>query len=154
MAKKSGVLVELISKFGGVQKQLIRKLGNKVASDIGFGPDYNVSLCETVFYGYADGIMLSPADACSEEQIAYEWDAASGILYNQGSCGTELKYKLQDKVVSGSLVEGINLNQDFRKTDTISSRSKPGYYSDGTTVYEWDGVSSFGFYGPCGKGRP
>jgi hypothetical protein len=126
MAKKSGVLVELISKFGSVQKQLIRKLGNKVASDIGYSPDHNVSLCETVFYGYADGRMLSPADACSEEQIAYEWDAASGILYNQGSCGT----------------------------DTISSRPSPGYYSDGTTVYEWDGVSSFGFYGPCGRGRP
>ena len=27
---------------------------------------------------------------------------------------TELQYKLQDKLVSGSLVEGINLNQDFR----------------------------------------
>lgn len=36
---------------------------------------------------------------------------------------TEVKYKLKDKLLSSSLVEGINLNQDFRKFDNFISYS-------------------------------
>jgi hypothetical protein len=50
---------------------------------------------------------------------------------------------------SGVLVELISKFGGVQK-----QFPSPGYYSDGTTVYEWDGVSSFGFYGPCGRGRP
>jgi hypothetical protein len=48
MAKVSGVSVELISKFNGVPKQLVRKLGNIVTADLGFGPDYNAAPINTV----------------------------------------------------------------------------------------------------------
>jgi hypothetical protein len=41
MAKKSGILIEIITKFGGIPKQSIRKLGGKLTAELGFGPDYN-----------------------------------------------------------------------------------------------------------------
>lgn len=36
---------------------------------------------------------------------------------------TEVKYKLQEKLLSGSLIEGINLNQDFRRFENFISYS-------------------------------
>ena len=89
MAKKSGISVELITKFGGILKQSIRKLGGKITADLGFGPDYSVS-CTTVYYAYlseytptGEGGALWPP-----EPPAYELDVDNGMLYNSGACGT------------------------------------------------------------------
>ena len=129
MAKKSGIPVELIIKFGGIPKQLITKLGGKITADLGFGPDYVNISCTTVYYGYSSNIPGGdlpvpigtplPVNPCKADQLPYEWDAVNGILYTEGGCGTEI--------------------------------AKGGSYSDGTTIYIWDGDSSRIIYGPCPK---
>jgi hypothetical protein len=75
--------------------------------------------CTTVLYGYTDGRKFPPEDACILEQLPYDWDDANQILYLGGGCG----------------------NNELIAPD--------GYYSDGTTIYEWS-RGKFGEYGTCG----
>jgi hypothetical protein len=119
MAKKSGISVEIITKFGGILKQSIRKLGGKITADLGFGPDYSVS-CTTVYYAYL--LEYNPPEPGSAsmawiglEPQAYELDVDNGMLYNAGACGTEF--------------------------------AELGYYSPdfGTTVYAWQEKKGVGY---------
>ena len=74
--------------------------------------------CTTVFYGYADGREREPSESCLVGTFPYDYDEDNGILYQAGYCGNN------------------------ERTARI------GYYSDGETIYFWDG-RSFTEYGPC-----
>ena len=85
MAKISGVSVELITKLGGVQKALVRKLGNKLTAELGFGPDYNPGpTCETWSMSYSS---VSLADAVNNGTGINVEIGDNGIWYAEGSCG-------------------------------------------------------------------
>ena len=120
MAKKSGISVEIITKFGGILKQSIRKLGGKITADLGFGPDYNAASCTTVYYAYlSEYTPPEPGEAGAVEwppdPQAYELDVDNGMLYNSGACGTTF--------------------------------ADLGYYSPdfGTTVYAWQYMKGKGY---------
>lgn len=114
MAKISGVSVELITKFGGVSKQLVRKLGSKLTAEIGFGPDYNAgSRCSSWEFQY-DANSLANA-AVSSKTYWVDWDVDNDIFYDEGACGSTV-----DKADPGYYV-------------FISDRESFYYY--------WDGIS-------------
>jgi hypothetical protein len=74
--------------------------------------------CTPVLYGYADGREREPSESCLVGTFPYDYDEDNGILYQAGYCGNN------------------------ERTARI------GYYSDGETIYFWDG-RSFTEYGPC-----
>jgi hypothetical protein len=59
--------------------------------------------CETVYYGYVNGNKNQPKYACILEQFPYEWDGVTGILYNEGGCGTS-------PAETGYYSDGINIS--------------------------------------------
>lgn len=86
MAKVSGVSVELITKFGGISKQLVRKLGSKLTAELGFGPDYNPGpFCNTVTSFYSAVSLWDAYDAGIETIIEQSED--DGKFYKESDCG-------------------------------------------------------------------
>jgi hypothetical protein len=89
MAKVSGVSVELISKFNGVPKQLVRKLGNIVTANLGFGPDYNPGpTCERFTATYSE---ISLSAAANSPDIFNIEAGNDGRFYSDGFCGDDTK---------------------------------------------------------------
>lgn len=104
---------------------IIFKLTSPVPAGVVVGDE--LWLAQQVSDSYEDTATLTPPNLKPPLQYIHQanFDVISrggtGISTNYKdrddllTTNTELKYKLQDKIVSGSLVEGINLNQDFRK---------------------------------------
>jgi hypothetical protein len=86
MAKKSGISVEFITKFGGISTQFVRNLGGKITADLGFGPDYNAASCETLILGHSP--TVEPGMVCMFPRANYQFDSTNRILYAIGEpCG-------------------------------------------------------------------
>jgi len=116
MAQISGVEVQSIANMYGVEVTSIVSIGGIATINIPGWP--TGASCTIVYYGYAPSREgTAPEEACTAEPLAYEWDILTGILYNEGGCGT--------------------------------SPAEPGYYSDGTTIYEWTG-DRLNEHGACG----
>ena len=86
MAKKSGILIGLITKFGGISKQSITNLGGIATSTIPGWP----SACVIRTFGYAD-LFSDPPTACEffyQQPINYLYDGTLNVLYGAGEpCG-------------------------------------------------------------------
>ena len=92
-------------------------------------------LAQQVSDDYSDTVTLTPPNLTPPLKYIHgpNFDilarSGTGISTNYKdrddlvSTNTDLKYKLQDKLISSSLVEGINLNQDFRNFDNFISYS-------------------------------
>jgi hypothetical protein len=97
MAKISGVSVELITKFGGVSKQLVRKLGSKLTAELGFGPDYNPGpTCDQIIAYYHETLLQTAyqkfLDALEGTEIYIEFDRDNNFFYQEGQCGQNDSY--------------------------------------------------------------
>jgi hypothetical protein len=93
MAKVSGVSVELISKFNGVPKQLVRKLGNIVTANLGFGPDYNPGPTATtapsfgvseLISGVTPNITRGTWTGTGNISYTYKFYSDGGLISTQG----------------------------------------------------------------------
>ena len=108
MAQISGIPVENITSMYGVDVTSVVSIGGISTSNIPGWPT-RVS-CIIVYYGYAPSRPgTAPEESCTAEQLPYEWDMATGTLYNEGGCGSDMDI------------------------------ARIGFYSDGTTIYLWNG---------------
>lgn len=89
MAQISGIEVQSITSMYGVNVASIVSIGGIATANIPGWPGAGPS-CTTVNYGYSDGERNPPEEACIAEQLPYEWDSSTGLLYTEGSCGVEL----------------------------------------------------------------
>ena len=88
-------------------------------ANIGNVPITHGSACTTVRLGQADGRKTPPQAACTNQP--------GGFLY-------------EFDATNNLLYTGNNCGISF---------AGPGYYSDGMTIYYWDGSSSWTFFSPC-----
>lgn len=57
-------------------------------TDINGVPVSHGVTCTPVFYGYANGTIIPPSDACLRRPRNYDYDATNNLLYLEGGCGT------------------------------------------------------------------
>ena len=116
-----------MATISGVELSLITSIGGvdiTSISDIAGISTSNIpgwptgATCTTVFYGYADGREREPSESCLVGTFPYDYDEDNGILYQAGYCGNN------------------------------EQTARIGYYSDGETIYFWDG-RNFSEYGTC-----
>jgi hypothetical protein len=116
-----------MATISGVELSLITSIGGvdiTSISDIAGISTSNIpgwptgATCTTVFYGYADGREREPSESCLVGTFPYDFDNDNGILYQAGYCGNN------------------------------EQTARIGYYSDGETIYFWDG-RNFSEYGTC-----
>jgi len=87
MATVSGVLVNLISKIGGITASSIKYIGGIDTREIPGWPSGGG--CETLSLGYTSG--PPPPQACTNPRNEYQFDPNTSILYDVGElCGGEL----------------------------------------------------------------
>ncbi len=123
---------------------IIFKLSSPVPSGVSVGDE--LWLAQQVSDDYSDIATLIPPSLKPPTQTIAgpNFDilarTGTGISTNYKdrddivTTNTSIQYQLQDKLISGSLVEGINLNQDFRKFENFvnyssaESRVRAFYY--------------------------
>lgn len=86
MAQVSGVEVQGITSICGADVTSIVSIGGISTANIPGWP--TGATCTTVYYGFAPlRDDTAPEEACTAEQLPYEWDSSTGLLYNEGGCG-------------------------------------------------------------------
>ena len=99
MATVSGVLVNLISKIGGITASSIKYIGGIDTREIPGWPSGGG--CETLSLGYSSG--PPPPSACTKPRFDYQFDSDLKILYEIGElCGGLM-------AVDGFYSDGINI---------------------------------------------
>jgi hypothetical protein len=99
MATVSGVLVNLISKIGGITASSIKYIGGIDTREIPGWPSGGG--CETLSLGYTSG--PPPPQACTNPRNEYQFDSDLKILYEIGElCGGSM-------AVDGFYSDGINI---------------------------------------------
>ena len=86
MAKKSGILVAVITKIGGISTQSITNLAGIATTSIPGWP--SAGGCVTLILGYSP---VEPGMVCVIPRANYQFDSTNNILYAVGEpCGGTL----------------------------------------------------------------